>query len=220
MKIKKSDIAEMVKQEVASLKKEDVTLPANIKRFMDKLTSALKDKGLNRKRQTAILGGVIDSLGIDPSQLMRMVRMSKKGMEVKSRNLPENKENITENKLSKEQMKFAKPIFAAAAKKGGFKIKKMTMYRQPQAEIAVYKYGKDSGSLWSVWGTTFTKSEEMAIKKLIEKTDSDMISGEPSYRPKVKVGTDTEYMDLWVAAQFAGIKYDRDEYDRLFRSKD
>jgi len=220
MKIKKSDIAEMVKQEFASLKKEDVTLPANIKRFMDKLTSALKDKGLNRKRQTAILGGVIDSLGIDPSQLMRMVRMSKKGMEVKSRNLPENKENITENKLSKEQMKFAKPIFAAAAKKGGFKIKKMTMYRQPQAEIAVYKYGKDSGSLWSVWGTTFTKSEAMAIKKLIEKTDSDMISGEPSYRPKVKVGTDTEYMDLWVAAQFAGIKYDRDEYDRLFRSKD
>ena len=218
MKIKKSVIADMVKEEIASLKKEDVTLPANIKRFMNKLTSALKDKGLNRKRQTAILGGVIDSLGIDPSQLMRMVRMSKKGMEVKSRNLPENKENITENKLSKEQMKFAKPIFAAAAKKGGFKIKKMTMYRQPQAEIAVYKYGKDSGSLWSVWGTTFTKSEAMAIKKLIEKTDSDMISGEPSYRPKVKVGTDTEYMDLWVAAQFAGIKYDRKEYDRLFRN--
>ena len=52
-----------------------------------------------------------------------------------------------------------------------------------------------------------------------ESGDSDMISGEPSYRPKVKVGTDTEYMDLWVAAQFAGIKYDRDEYDRLFMSK-
>ena len=52
-----------------------------------------------------------------------------------------------------------------------------------------------------------------------EKTDSDMISGEPSYRPKVKVGTDTEYMDLWVAAQYAGIKYDSKEYDRLFRSK-
>ena len=73
MKIKKSDIAKMVKEEVASLKKEDVSLPGNIKRFMGKLTSALKDKGLNRKRQTAILGGVIDSLGIDPSQLMMMV---------------------------------------------------------------------------------------------------------------------------------------------------
>jgi hypothetical protein len=127
------------------------------------------------------------------------------------------KTKLVESKMSAEQVKFAKPIFDAAAKKGGFKIKNLLMLSQPNAEIVVYKYGKDSGSMWNIWGTTFTKSEAMQIKKIIEKTDSDMISGEPSYRPKVKVGTDTEYMELWVAAQFAGIKYDNKEYDRLFR---
>ena len=49
---------------------------------------------------------------------------------------------INENKLSAEQKKFADPIFKAAAKKGGFKIKRYYMSRQPQAEIEVNKYGK------------------------------------------------------------------------------
>ena len=78
---------------------------------------------------------------------------------------------INENKLSAEQKKFADPIFKAAAKKGGFKIKRYYMSRQPQAEIEVYKYGKDSGSLWSIWGQTFTKKEADAIKKVVEKSD-------------------------------------------------
>ena len=151
---------------------------------------------------------------IKKSQLKNIIREGIKVVLSEKKKKP----RLVENEMTPEQMKFAKPIFAAAAKKGGFKIKKMTMYSQPSAEISVYKYGKDSGSMWTIWGTTFTKSEAMTIKKLIEKTDSDMISGEPSYRPKVKIGTDTEYMDLWVAAQYAGIKYDRKEYDRLFRN--
>jgi len=215
MKITKSDIAKMVKEEIAALRKEDVSLPANIKRFMDKLTSALKDKGMNRKRQTAILGGVIDSLGIDPSQLMMMVKKAKKHN--MSRGLPEG--GINENKLTAEQRKFADPIFKAAAKKGGFKIKRYYMSRQPQAEIEVFKYGKDSGSLWSIWGQTFTKKEADAIKKVVEKSDQNFISGESAYRPKIKIGKETDYMELWEAADFAGIKYDRDEYDRLFRNR-
>ena len=215
MKIKKSDIAKMVKEEVASLKKEDVSLPGNIKRFMGKLTSALKDKGLNRKRQTAILGGVIDSLGIDPSQLMMMVKKAKKHN--MSRGLPENE--VNEEKFSAEQLKFAKPIFQAAAKKGGFKIKKMYMSMRPQAEINVFSYGKDSGNMLSVWGQALTKKAAMDIKKIVEKSDSDMIIGEKSYRPKITVKPDTEYLDLHDAAEFAGVKYDDDEYDRLFRNR-
>ena len=250
MKIKKSDIVNMVKEEIASLKnettvsinkdqmaklhndkeivltdpdgkehkivfKEDVSLPANIKRFMSKLTSALKDKGLNRKRQTAILGGVIDSLGIDPSQLMMMVKKAKKHN--MSRGLPENE--VNEDKMSAEQMKFAKPIFQAAAKKGGFKIKKIYMSFRPQAEINVFSYGKDSGSILSVWGQALTKKAAMDIKKIVEKSDTDMLMGEKSYRPKITVKPDTEYLDLHDAAVFAGVKYDDDEYDRLFRSR-
>ena len=127
------------------------------------------------------------------------------------------KTQLAEDKMSPEQMKFSKPIFAAAAKKAGFKVKKIFMSAQPNAEIMVYKYGKDSGSMWNIWGTTFTKAAAMQIKKVVEQLDSDMTSGERSYRPKMKVGTDTEYMSLYDAAQIAGVKYDRSEYDRLFR---
>ena len=61
--------------------------------------------------------------------------------------LQEKKDIIKEDKMSPEQMKFAKPIFNAAAKKGNFKIKKIYMSFRPQAEIIVFNYGKDSGSM-------------------------------------------------------------------------
>lgn len=215
MKIKKSEIENMVKEEVAALKKEDVTLPANVRRFMDKLTDALKNKGLNRKRQTAILGGVIDSLGIDPSQLMRMVKMAKKN--TLSRGLPEGKQSLTEgDKMTPEQMKFAKPIFQAAAKKGGFKVRKMYMSFQPTAQIETYAFGKDGGSMTSIWGHALNKRSAMVLKKAWEQADMDIKLSE--YKPKFHVSKDDQYITLADAARFTGQKYDRSEYNRLFRS--
>ena len=90
---------------------------------------------------------------------------------------------------------------------------------RPQAEINVFSYGKDSGNMLSVWGQTLTKKAAMDIKKIVEKSDSDMIMGEKSYWPKITVKPDTEYLDLYDAAEFAGVKYDDDEYDRLFRNR-
>ena len=128
------------------------------------------------------------------------------------------KPRLVEDKLTPEQKKFAEPIFKAAAKKGGFKIKSIYMSRQPIAEIHVFQYGKDSGSLFSVWGTTLTQKAANEIGKAIVKNDSDFFMGEKAYRPKFKVSKDTEYLYLREAADFAGMKYDRDEYDRLFRN--
>ena len=125
---------------------------------------------------------------------------------------------IKEEKMTPKQRKFAKPIFDAAAKKGGFKIKKIFMSRRPIAEIHVFNYGKDSGSLFSVWGNTLTQKAADAIGKAVSANDKDFIMGEPSYRPKFKVSKDTEYLDLWEAAEFAGMTYDDDEYDALFRN--
>ena len=133
--------------------------------------------------------------------------------------LNEKKDIIKEDKMSPEQMKFAKPIFDAAAKKGNFKIKKIYMSFRPQAEIIVYNYGKDSGSMFSVWGETLTQAAAQAIGKAVSKNDKDFVMGEPSYRPKFKISKDTDYLDLYDAAQYAGVKYDDKEYDRLFRSK-
>ena len=217
MKITKTEIAKIVKEEVKTFN-EDVTLPANIKRFMDKLVDALKGKGLNRKRQIAILGGVINSLGIEPGQLMRMVKIAKKSE--LSRGLPEGKENLTEGEdFSKDQMKFAKPIFTAAAKKGKFKVKKMYMSFQPTAQISVYTYGKSQGSMTNIWGNTMTKKEAMIIKKAWEMADMDLRFADKSYKPKFAIGTDTHFITLYEAALYAGVKYDKKEYDRLFRSK-
>jgi len=215
MKIKKSEIENMVKEEIAALKKEDVTLPGNVRRFMDKLVDALKNKGLNRKRQAAILGGVIDSLGIDPSQLMRMVKMAKK--DSLSRGLPEGKQSLTEgDKFSPEQMKFAKPIFQTAAKKGGFKIKKMFMSFQPTAQIETFAFGKDGGSMTSIWGHAMNKRSVALLKKAWEQADMDIKMSE--FKPKFHVSKDDQFITLADASRFTGQKYDRKEYDRLFRS--
>lgn len=133
--------------------------------------------------------------------------------------LQEKKDIIKEDKMSPEQMKFAKPIFNAAAKKGNFKIKKIYMSFRPQAEIIVFNYGKDSGSMFSVWGETLTQGAAQQIGKAIMKNDKSFLMGEPSYRPKFKISKDTDYLDLHEAAQYAGVKYDRDEYDKLFRGR-
>jgi len=151
---------------------------------------------------------------IKKSQLKSIIREGIKVILAENKKKP----RLVEEKMTPEQKKFAMPIFQAAAKKGGFKIKEIYMSRQPQAVINVFKYGMDSGSLWSIWGSTLTKKAAMDIKKIVEKNDSAMVLGEKSYRPKIKVGNDTEFLSLYDAAVFAGIKYDHDEYDKLFRN--
>jgi len=120
------------------------------------------------------------------------------------------------DEFSADQMKFAKPIFNAAAKKGKFKIKKMYMSFQPQCEIIIYKYGKTDGSMTNIWGQTMTRKDAMTIKKAWEVSDMDIHIAE--FKPKFHISTDSHYMTLWEAAKFAGVKYDRKEYDTLFRS--
>ena len=218
--MKKSELAKMVKEEVAAIRKlneADVTLPAEVKRFMGKFVGALKSSGLNRKRQLAVLGGVINAMNLEPSKLMMMIKKIKRGMSVDEFKVFEGK-LLKEDKLTPEQKKFAEPIFKAAAKKGGFKIKSIYMSRQPIAEIHVFQYGKDSGSLFSVWGNTLTQKAANEIGKAIVKNDRDFFMGEKSYRPKFKVSKDTEYLYIYEAAEFSGMKYDRKEYDRLFRN--
>ena len=83
--MKKSELAKMVKEEVAAIRKlneADVTLPAEVKRFMGKFVGALKSSGLNRKRQLAVLGGVINAMNLEPSKLMMMIKKIKRGMSV------------------------------------------------------------------------------------------------------------------------------------------
>ena len=80
MEKEKAVKAKTKKMQGESVKNEDVTLPAEIKRYMNKFVSALKGSGLNRRRQLVVLAGVIDALGVDEQMLMKLVRKIKKGM--------------------------------------------------------------------------------------------------------------------------------------------
>ena len=58
----------------------DAPVPSQIKRFMTKFIDSLQKVNLNRKRKLAILGKVIANLGIEPNELMKYVRIVKKGL--------------------------------------------------------------------------------------------------------------------------------------------
>ena len=58
----------------------DAPVPSQIKRFMTKFIDSLQKGNLNRKRKLAILGKVIANLGIERNELMKYVRIVKKGL--------------------------------------------------------------------------------------------------------------------------------------------
>ena len=58
----------------------DAPVPSQIKRFMTKFIDSLQKGNLNRKIKLAILGKVIANLGIEPNELMKYVRIVKKGL--------------------------------------------------------------------------------------------------------------------------------------------
>ena len=85
MKLTKKRIKEIITQEINTynqdLKEADeVKLPAVVKRYAEKFTDAIKSSGLNRKKQVAVLGLVVDALGIDKGELMRFTQRIKRGM--------------------------------------------------------------------------------------------------------------------------------------------
>jgi hypothetical protein len=60
--------------------KEDVPIPPNVKRFMNKFIGQVKNANLNRQKQLSILSQVIKSLKVDPGRLMMYVRKIKKDL--------------------------------------------------------------------------------------------------------------------------------------------
>ena len=58
----------------------DAPIPAGIERYMKKFIAAVQGARLNRRRTGAILGRVVVAMNIEPSDLMKYVRMVKKGL--------------------------------------------------------------------------------------------------------------------------------------------
>ena len=83
-----SELKEMIRGEIQSvmeadksdMEKLDVKLPAQVERHLKKAVAAIKESGLNRRRQIAALARVIDALGLDKNELMRYMSKIKKAI--------------------------------------------------------------------------------------------------------------------------------------------
>jgi|ETNmetMinimDraft_9_1059917.scaffolds.fasta_scaffold13148_3 hypothetical protein len=84
-KMKEDVLRKVIREEIKKMIKEDgeafdAPIPAGIERYMKKFIGAVKGARLNRRRTAAILGRVVAAMGVEPGDLMRYVRMVKKGL--------------------------------------------------------------------------------------------------------------------------------------------
>ena len=83
MKITKSELKKMIKEEIQSLNEvdlEDVRLPSNVQRFTDKLIQQIKRVNLTKTKQYALVGRIIAALNIDVSKLGSLMSIIKKDL--------------------------------------------------------------------------------------------------------------------------------------------
>ena len=84
-KMKEAILRKVIREEIKRVIKEDEDafsqpIPAGIERYMKKFIAAVQGARLNRRRTGAILGRVVAAMNIEPSDLMKYVRMVKKGL--------------------------------------------------------------------------------------------------------------------------------------------
>ena len=83
MKLTKSKLKKMIKEEITSLHEVDleaVRLPSNVQRFTDKLIAQIQRVRLTKIRQYALVGRIVAALGIDISKLTQMMMLIKRDM--------------------------------------------------------------------------------------------------------------------------------------------
>ena len=81
MKIAKSELKKIIKEEVQRLHEVDfgkVKLPSKVNMFLNKFVDSMKDANLNRIKRSAILYKVIEASGMSIQQLMADIQKIKK----------------------------------------------------------------------------------------------------------------------------------------------
>jgi hypothetical protein len=85
-KMKEEILRKVIREEIKRVINEDdkeafsQPIPAQIERYMKKFIAAVQGAKLNRRRTGAILGRVVAAMNIEPGDLMRYVRLVKKGL--------------------------------------------------------------------------------------------------------------------------------------------
>ena len=86
MKITKSELKKLVKEEIVKLHEADldsIKLPANVQRFTDKLVGQIQRVNLTKPRKYALVGRIIAAVGLDVSKLSAMMSIIKRDMKKK-----------------------------------------------------------------------------------------------------------------------------------------
>ncbi len=122
--------------------------------------------------------------------------------------VPMSKQKLNEiGDVPSKALAYIKPIYAAAAKKEGFKVTRI--YESsgwPNAEIQVWQVTKQQHSGW-VLGTCFTKAQASNLAKALKETLID-------YHPfndtaaTTKISKDHYYLSPSEAAKLGGVKFD------------
>jgi len=83
MKINKSELKKMIREEVESLNEMDldaVRLPSNVQRFTDKLIQQIQRVRLTRIKMYSLVARIVSALDIDVQKLTQMMMLIKKDM--------------------------------------------------------------------------------------------------------------------------------------------
>ena len=81
MKLKKSELKKIIKEEIQKLEEVDfekIKLPSVVNRFLNKFVQSMKDANLNRMKRVAILYKVINASGMSVQQLMSDIQKIKR----------------------------------------------------------------------------------------------------------------------------------------------
>ena len=112
--------------------------------------------------------------------------------------------------VPKKALAYVKPIYAAAAKKAGFKVNKI--YESGgwvNCEIAVWQVTKQQHSGW-VLGVCFTKAKATKLAKALKENllDYDDFQESPA---TTTISKDHYYLSPYEAAEIGGAKFDDDK---------
>ena len=83
MKLTKLKLKKIIREEIQKITEADLekaTIPADVKRFMERFIDKLKGKNLNKIKQVAILYKVIKGLGISTQELTMYIQKIKRGL--------------------------------------------------------------------------------------------------------------------------------------------
>ena len=83
MKLTRTKLKEMIKEELKNIKEADyekTPVPAEVKRYMNKLITSLKGRNLSTIKKVSVLYKIITALGLETSEVTRYIQRIKREM--------------------------------------------------------------------------------------------------------------------------------------------